>query len=319
MIKKSIWPLWAVSVLTVWLYLIITGPGFNLFETYWPFSVMMVFGSAIAGFTPEGGGAVAFPILSLYFKITPMAARDFSLAIQSIGMVSAAIWILTRKNHSLSVFKWVPFYALMNFGGFIVMSAFYGLVGFKTVQMLFVSLALSFIVAYLVTRGKGTEDIVDIDSKERLLSFSIWSFVGGCASAMFGTGSDMLIYIALTCFYGMKEKISTDISIVLMAVVTVFGIGYRSLVLGDVQPEVYYMWLAAAPVVLFFGPLGNILLGWVKKETMLFTILAMNGVNYLYFISKNLPLIVPTLITFAIMLSIFVSSFYLKKRKKDES
>lgn len=312
---KLIFPIWAITVLLVWLYLILTGPGFSLYETHWLYALMMVFGSAIAGFTPEGGGAVAFPILSLYFKITPMAARDFSLAIQSIGMVSAAIWILTRKGHSLSTFRWVPFYALINFAGFIFMSSIYHLVAFKVVQMLFVSLALSFILAYLFTRGNGVEDKVDIDSKERLIIFSIWSFIGGCASAMFGTGSDMLIYIALTCYYSMKEKISTDISIVLMAVVTVFGIAYRGLVLDAVQPEVYHMWLAAAPVVLFFAPFGNILLGWVKKETMLWTVLGMNAVNYFYFMSKNLPLIVPAVVTLATMLAIFVGSLYIKSRK----
>ena len=316
--KQVIWPVWACAVLISWLYLILTGPGFALYDTHWLYAVMMIFGSAIAGFTPEGGGAVAFPILSLYFKITPMAARDFSLAIQSIGMVSAAIWILTRKGHSLSTFKWIPFYALINFAGFIVMSSMYHLVAFKTVQMLFVSLALSFIIAYLVTRNTSDQDRVDIDSRERLLSFTVWSFIGGCASAMFGTGSDMLIYIALTCYYSMKEKISTDISIVLMAVVTVFGIAYRGLVLDAIQPEVYYMWLAAMPVVLFFAPFGNILLGWVKKETMLWTVLAMNSVNYFYFMSKNLPLIVPTVVTLATMLVIFVGSFYLKKKSSQQ-
>lgn len=315
LLKQSIWPVWAAAVLAVWLYLILTGPGFAVYDTHWLYALMMVFGSAIAGFTPEGGGAVAYPILSLYFKISPMAARDFSLAIQSIGMVSAAIWILTRKGHDISTFKWVPFYALLNFLGFVFMSSVYHLVPFKITQMLFVSLAIAFITAYLVTKGSGQEDRVDIDSRERLLSFSVWSFIGGCAAAMFGTGSDMLIYIALTCFYGMKEKISTDISIVLMAVVTVFGTAYRSLVLDSIQPEVYFMWLAAAPVVLFFAPLGNILLGWVRKETMLWTVMTMNTVNYIYFMSKNMPLIVPTLITAATMLVIFVSSFYLRKRK----
>jgi uncharacterized membrane protein YfcA len=270
---------------------------------------------AIAGFTPEGGGAVAFPILSLYFKITPMAARDFSLAIQSIGMVSAAIWILTRKGHSLTTFRWVPLYALINFAGFVFMSSIYHLVTFKVIQMLFVSLALSFILAYLITRGNGHNTTVDIDSKQRFFIFSVWSFIGGCASAMFGTGSDMLIYIALTCYYGMKEKISTDISIVLMAVVTVFGIAYRALILNDVQSEVYHMWLAAAPVVLFFAPFGNILLGWVKKETMLWTVLAMNAVNYFYFVSKNIALVIPTVICLVIMMGIFIGSFYFNSRK----
>jgi Ni,Fe-hydrogenase I cytochrome b subunit len=59
MTKQHIWPIWAIAVLTTWLYLILTGPGFALYDTHWLYAVMMVFGSAIAGFTPEGGGAVA--------------------------------------------------------------------------------------------------------------------------------------------------------------------------------------------------------------------------------------------------------------------
>ena len=309
--KMIIWPVWAVAVLSTWLYLILTGPGFALYETHWLYAFMMIFGSAIAGFTPEGGGAVAFPILSLYFNITPPAARDFSLAIQSIGMVSAAIWILTRKGHDLQTFRHIPFYAAVNMIGFVLMTTVAGAVAFKTIQMLFVSLALAFIVAYLVSRGRGTEDNVELHGP-RFVTFSIFSFIGGCAAAMFGTGSDMLIYIALTCYYGMKEKISTDISIVLMAVITVFGIAYRGLFLDAVHPDVYLMWLAAAPVVLFFAPFGNVLLGWVRKETMLYTVLAMNAVNYFYFMSKNLNMLVPTVITLASFIIFFVASFYIK-------
>jgi uncharacterized membrane protein YfcA len=309
--KTIIWPVWAAAVLATWLYLILTGPGFALYDTHWLYALMMVFGSAIAGFTPEGGGAVAFPILSLYFNITPPAARDFSLAIQSIGMVSAAIWILTRKGHDLRTFRHIPFYAAVNMIGFVFMTTVASAVAFKTIQMLFVGLALAFIVAYLVSRGRGTVDDVEL-SGTRFVTFSIFSFIGGCAAAMFGTGSDMLIYIALTCYYGMKEKISTDISIVLMAVITVFGIAYRGLFLDAVHPDVYLMWLAAAPVVLFFAPLGNALLGWVRKETMLYTVLAMNAVNYFYFMSKNLNMLVPSVITLASFVALFVVSFYVK-------
>jgi uncharacterized membrane protein YfcA len=313
--KKWIFPIWALVVLSTWLYLILTGPGFALYDTHWLYAVMMVFGSAIAGFTPEGGGAVAFPILSLYFNITPPVARDFSLAIQSIGMVSAAIWILTRKGHDLKTFRHIPFYAAVNMIGFVCMTAVAGAFAFKTIQMLFVSLALAFIVAYLVSRSRGTVDNVAL-SGTRFATFIVFSFIGGCASAMFGTGSDMLIYIALTCYYGMKEKISTDISIVLMAVITVFGIAYRGLFLDAVHPDVYLMWLAAAPVVLFFAPFGNILLGWVRKETMLYTVLAMNAVNYFYFVGKNVALLVPTIIALASFTALFVVSFYVKRVRK---
>jgi uncharacterized protein len=311
-LKQIVWPVWAVAVLAVWLWLILTGPGFGLYDTHWLYALMMVFGSAIAGFTPEGGGAVAFPILSLYFNIPANAARDFSLAIQSIGMVSAAIWILTRKGHDLSTFRHIPFFAALNILGFVIMTALAGAIAFKTVQMLFVALALSFITAYLVSRGQGTEDRIELEGS-RFLTFSVFSFIGGCAAAMFGTGSDMLIYIALTCYYGMKEKIATDISIVLMAVITVFGIAYRGLILDAVDPMVYLMWLAAAPVVLFFAPLGNILLGWVRKETMLYTVLALNAINYLYFVTKNPTYLWPAVIAALAMTAIFIGSFYLKR------
>lgn len=125
----------------------------------------------------------------------------------------------------------------------------------------------------------------------------------------------MLIYIALTCFYGMKEKISTDISIVLMATVTVFGIFYRGFVLEDIQPEVYSMWLAAAPVVLFFAPLGNILLSILVKEWMLVTVLLLNAGNYIYFIVRNPSMLLPTAVTSAIMFTIFISKLYIDKRR----
>jgi len=102
---------------------------------------------------------------------------------------------------------------------------------------------------------------------------------------------------------------------VLMAVITVFGIAYRGLFLDAVHPDVYLMWLAAAPVVLFFAPLGNVLLGWVRKETMLYTVLAMNAVNYFYFMSKNLNMLVPTVVTLISFVILFIASFYWKKRE----
>ena len=39
----------------------------------------------LVGMTSEGGGAVAFPVMTLALHITPAVARDFSLMIQSCG------------------------------------------------------------------------------------------------------------------------------------------------------------------------------------------------------------------------------------------
>ena len=35
--------------------------------------------------TSEGGGAVAFPVMTLLLEIKPEVARDFSLMVQSVG------------------------------------------------------------------------------------------------------------------------------------------------------------------------------------------------------------------------------------------
>lgn len=41
--------------------------------------------SAFLGMTSEGGGAVAFPVMTLLLNIDTKVARDFSLMIQSCG------------------------------------------------------------------------------------------------------------------------------------------------------------------------------------------------------------------------------------------
>ena len=43
--------------------------------------------------TSEGGGSVAFPVMTLALKVNPVVARDFSLMIQSCGMTAAAFTI----------------------------------------------------------------------------------------------------------------------------------------------------------------------------------------------------------------------------------
>jgi hypothetical protein len=50
----------------------------------WLMSVTMIFGSMVAGATSEGGGAVAFPVMTLALGVAPPVARDFSFMIQSI-------------------------------------------------------------------------------------------------------------------------------------------------------------------------------------------------------------------------------------------
>lgn len=60
---------------------------------YYLMAITMIFGSLVAGATPAGGGAVAFPVMSLALNVPTTMARDFSLGIQSFGMTAASFII----------------------------------------------------------------------------------------------------------------------------------------------------------------------------------------------------------------------------------
>jgi len=57
-------------------------------------ALTMAFGSFVAGSTPQGGGAVAFPVFTKLLGIPSPVARSFSLVIQASGMVMASASIL---------------------------------------------------------------------------------------------------------------------------------------------------------------------------------------------------------------------------------
>ena len=60
---------------------------FANFPTHYPMTITMIFGSFIGGATAEGGGAVAFPVMTLVLHLAPSVARDFSFMIQCCGKV----------------------------------------------------------------------------------------------------------------------------------------------------------------------------------------------------------------------------------------
>jgi len=292
MLVKNIFPAWLAGFFIVWLYLLFTTTGVGVYFSHWLYAVMMIFGAAIAGFTPVGGGAVAYPILSLYTDLTPQIARDFSLAIQSIGMISASIYIITRKSYSWLFFRQLPWYITFNFIGFIAVTALYSLIPITWIQMMFVSLAVAFIGSFMFTKQYGVEKNVTPTLTHKM----IFGLAGGACAALFGTGSDMLIYIMLSVYYGQCQKQATDISIVTMAIMSVLGIAYKGMILHDISPQVYPMWIAAAPIVAVFAPFGNKLLTMVKTYTMLLFVLGLNVFNYIYWSSQNHSLILPSIL-----------------------
>ena len=64
----------------------------------WISALTMVFGSFVAGATPQGGGAVAFPVFTKGLEIPSEVARSFSLCIQMVGMACTSAAILIRRR-----------------------------------------------------------------------------------------------------------------------------------------------------------------------------------------------------------------------------
>ena len=98
--KKSylwLWFLWLVAFYLTWLWLVLGLGHWGDTKEHWPIALAMALGSYVAGSTPMGGGTVGFPVLVLGFDMPASLGRDFSFAVQSIGMTSASILILARR------------------------------------------------------------------------------------------------------------------------------------------------------------------------------------------------------------------------------
>lgn len=75
--------------------------------------VAMLFGSAVAGGTPLGGGSVAFPVLTKLLDVPVAVSQMFTVSIQSVGMTAAACVIL---RHPVVRVQWGLLFRAFLFG-----------------------------------------------------------------------------------------------------------------------------------------------------------------------------------------------------------
>ena len=92
------WLVWLAGFYAVWISIVFVGNHWQTLVEHWGIALTMAIGSYAAGSTPMGGGTVGFPVLVLLFGEAPTLGRDFSFAIQSIGMTSATLFILCRRQ-----------------------------------------------------------------------------------------------------------------------------------------------------------------------------------------------------------------------------
>jgi len=266
-IRPSLSPTYAQGVLallvwTLWAWGMSRFQLWDLLADYAFMSVIMVFGSFIAGATSEGGGAVAFPVMTLVFDIHPTVARDFSLMIQSVGMSAAALTIVILR---IPVEWRVILYA--GLGGVLGM-----VLGLELAAPLlppahtktfFLSLWLSFAAAlYWINRNRNREvysRITPFGPMQAALLVGV-GVAGGIISGITGTGLDMLTFSVLVLLFSLNEKVATPTSVILMAGNSLVGFAWLELVggpdAGGLSDQAWAFWWVCVPVVVVGAPLG---------------------------------------------------------------
>jgi uncharacterized membrane protein YfcA len=238
-----------------------------LYAKRWPSALTMLFGSFVAGSSPEGSASISYPIFTLGLNIPPAIARNFSFAIQSIGMTGATLLILGLR---LKV-EW-------NYIKFVTLGGIFGLV-FGTYEIVplvspvmaklfFVSLWLSFGIALWRENRhpsrKVFEKIPDFNHSD-MTALVLFGFVGGIISSLFGTGINIFTYCIMTIYYGISEKVATPSSVIIMTIETILGFFLHAQIVKDFQRDAFEMWIACVPIVVFFAPLGAFVVSRIPR------------------------------------------------------
>ncbi len=293
----------SVAVAVIWAIFVTANGHWGRVTDRWIAALTMVFGSIVAGSTPQGGGAIAFPVFTKILEVPATVARSFSLCIQTIGMGTAAsaIVISGRKVDWHSIRLLTPSAII----GFLASAWLIGqpdevfwpstLPGPYVKVTFTIVVAAMALVVWLSSRSWVNERIDELanDSAQATSLLIGAGLAGGVASFLVGSGADVFTYLGLVALLGLSAGIGVPTSVVVMAIVStvgfvLFGVidGQLSIELGATgevvavggqvldQPlpadryDLYGLWLAAAPVVGFGAPLGSWAASKVSDNTL---------------------------------------------------
>lgn len=281
----------SIAVTAVWALWVTAAGHWDRIADQWAAAVTMVFGSFVAGSTPQGGGAVAFPVFTKLLDVPAEVARSFSLSIQTVGMGTATAAILLRRRAvqwrlvAISVPAAVVAFAVVAwFGGDgdapFRPSVLPGAYVKVTFTLVLAAMALVVVLGRRVPVRVIEQDVDDIGSR-LVVAGLVAGAIGGAASALVGSGADVVTYLLVVVLVGLDPRIGVPTSVVAMTAVSVTGFvllglvdGHLSIELtdgmvtavGDVVPDepldagradLFGLWLAAMPVVAWGAPLGS--------------------------------------------------------------
>lgn len=255
---RSPWRLNLLMIFTVWgSWFYLTGfEGLAIIQDHAIISITMIFGSFIAGASSEGGGAIAFPVFTKLLAISPLDAKVFSLAIQSIGMTAASLTIMLLKVPvNWAVILWATLGGCIGLpiGAFMIASELPA----SLIKMLFTAMISSFAwTLFTINWQKRAYNLcLTIGPKEAGVLF-FTGFIGGLMTGLIGNGIDIICFSVMVLLFRFSEKVSTPTSVILMAINSIFGFALYYYLSDAFSSTVKQYWLAAIPVVVIFAPCG---------------------------------------------------------------
>jgi uncharacterized protein len=234
--------------------LVLRPGGWLLALAHWPMALVMIGGSLVAGSTPMGGGTVSFPALVLGFGRSPGMARDFGLAIQSVGMISALLFIVMRGipiEKRLLLWSCAGAIVGLVFGTFLLATR----VPAAWVKLLFATLWITFGTWMVTAADTDTgQPRAGTDREVAAVGLAMGA-IGGAIMSLIGVGPEMFVYGALVLRFGWKPKAAVPTAVCATALAAPFGLLLRYLTAG-IDAGVFPEWLAAMPLVIFGAPAG---------------------------------------------------------------
>jgi uncharacterized membrane protein YfcA len=256
----------AASVVGTWALLVTQTSQWGRVADNLAAALTMVFGSFVAGSTPQGGGAVAFPVFTKVLGVAAVDAKTFSLCVQAVGMGSASVIIaMTRRPVDRGALRLTVPSAIAGFG---IGSLLFSVVtpAAAQVKVIFTLVVVAAGVSTLLSRRARVvqqRTAAPLESRSMQACLVAVAMCGGVASALFGSGADIAVYLMLTIVLGVRPSIGVATSVVTMAAVSVVGF-LTALATGAIsvtQPlggtDLFGMWLAAVPVVVVGAPVGS--------------------------------------------------------------
>ncbi len=289
-LSAAVTTLWAVVVLGAGLGGRVAG--------HWESAVTMLFGSFLAGSSPEGGGAVAFPVFTKLLEVPGPVARTFGLSIQAVGMTMAAISIaLCRRSfHGRAV----AIGSIAGVTGLVLGVGLFGQqdelfwpssIGSPWVKATFSIVLATTSIMMLNHLRHRDDDHPPTEWTRRLdIGLAIAALAGGVLSSLTGTGANILVFVFLVAMADVLPKTALPSAVMVMAAVSLVGLAGYGLVDGQLdvtvtngvvtsvgdraanldagRADLLGLWLAAVPVVVWGAPLGSFAASLVRESNL---------------------------------------------------